>query len=46
MSEQHRPSRVVIVGGGFAGIFAARALRGGPFSVTVGSPGTELEFAL
>jgi len=27
--------RVVIVGGGFAGLFAARALRRGPFSVTL-----------
>jgi NADH:ubiquinone reductase (H+-translocating) len=27
--------RVVIVGGGFGGLFAARALRGGPFSVTL-----------
>jgi NADH:quinone reductase (non-electrogenic) len=27
--------RIVIVGGGFAGLFAARALRGGPFSVTL-----------
>jgi NADH:ubiquinone reductase (H+-translocating) len=29
------PHRVVIVGGGFGGLFAARALRGGPFAVTV-----------
>jgi NADH:quinone reductase (non-electrogenic) len=28
-------SRVVIVGGGFGGLFAARALGGGPFSVTL-----------
>ena len=28
-------SRVVIVGGGFGGLFAARALSGGPFSVTL-----------
>jgi NADH dehydrogenase len=27
--------RVVILGGGFGGLFAARALRGGPFSVTL-----------
>src|SRR5215469_387449 len=27
--------RVVIIGGGFAGLFAARALRNGPFSVTL-----------
>jgi NADH:quinone reductase (non-electrogenic) len=27
--------RVVIIGGGFGGLFAARALRGGPFSVTL-----------
>ena len=28
-------SQVVIIGGGFAGLFAARALGGGPFSVTL-----------
>jgi NADH dehydrogenase len=28
-------ARVVIIGGGFAGLFAARALRGGPASVTL-----------
>ncbi len=27
--------RVVIIGGGFGGLFAARALRGGPFTVTL-----------
>jgi NADH dehydrogenase len=27
--------KVVIIGGGFAGLFAARALRGGPFGVTL-----------
>jgi NADH dehydrogenase len=30
-----RPHRVVIVGGGFAGLFAARALRGEQFAVTL-----------
>jgi succinate dehydrogenase/fumarate reductase flavoprotein subunit len=33
MGDQARPGQVVIVGGGFAGLFAARALRGGPFRV-------------
>ncbi len=33
MKEQDTAARVVIIGGGFAGLFAARALRGGPFSV-------------
>ena len=28
-------SQVVIIGGGFGGLFAARALRGGPFGVTL-----------
>ena len=32
MADQRQ---VVIVGGGFAGLFAARALKGGPFSVTL-----------
>jgi NADH:ubiquinone reductase (H+-translocating) len=35
MSEQADQRQVVIVGGGFGGLFAARALGGGPFSVTV-----------
>ena len=35
MSEQSQPGRVVIIGGGFGGLFAARALRGGPFAVTL-----------
>ena len=30
MSDQHGPRRVVIIGGGFAGLFAARALRRPP----------------
>jgi NADH:ubiquinone reductase (H+-translocating) len=30
-----RRGRVVIIGGGFGGLFAARALRGGPFTVTL-----------
>lgn len=35
MTGQPGQGRVVIVGGGFGGLFAARALRGGPFSVTL-----------
>src|SRR5215475_6728422 len=35
MTEQHTRARVVIVGGGFGGLFAARALRNGPFDVTL-----------
>jgi NADH:ubiquinone reductase (H+-translocating) len=35
MSEEHTRARVVIVGGGFGGLFAARALRNGPFDVTL-----------
>jgi NADH dehydrogenase len=35
MTDQDRPRRVVIIGGGFAGLFAARALRGGSFQVTL-----------
>ena len=35
MNDHDMPARVVIIGGGFAGLFAARALRGGPFSVTL-----------
>src|SRR5271169_6034080 len=35
MNDHDTPARVVIVGGGFAGLFAARALRSGPFSVTL-----------
>ena len=35
MNGPDTSGRVVIVGGGFAGLFAARALRGGPFSVTL-----------
>jgi NADH:ubiquinone reductase (H+-translocating) len=32
---QGQQSQVVIIGGGFGGLFAARALRGGPFGVTL-----------
>jgi NADH:ubiquinone reductase (H+-translocating) len=35
MTKQAARGRVVIVGGGFGGVFAARALRDGPFSVTL-----------
>jgi NADH:ubiquinone reductase (H+-translocating) len=36
MSDEHpSPAKVVIVGGGFGGLFAARALRNGPFDVTL-----------
>src|SRR5262250_2268482 len=35
MNDHSAPARVVIIGGGFAGLFAARALRGGPFTVTL-----------
>jgi NADH dehydrogenase len=35
MTDQDTPARVVVIGGGFGGLFAARALRGGPFSVTL-----------
>ncbi len=35
MDTQVRPARVVIVGGGFAGLFAARALGDGPFTITL-----------
>ena len=35
MNDQNTAARVVIIGGGFAGLFAARALRDGPFSVTL-----------
>ena len=35
MNDQDTPARVVIIGGGFAGLFAARALRDGPFTVTL-----------
>jgi NADH dehydrogenase len=33
MNDQTRPARVVIVGGGFGGLFAARALRDGPYQI-------------
>ena len=35
MNEHDTPARVVIIGGGFGGLFAARALRNGQFSVTL-----------
>jgi NADH dehydrogenase len=35
MDEQTTPRRVVIIGGGFGGLFAARALRRAPVSVTL-----------
>jgi NADH dehydrogenase len=35
MAGQGKQSQVVIIGGGFGGLFAARALRGGPFEVTL-----------
>ncbi len=35
MSDHDTPARVVIVGGGFGGLFAAKALRDGQFPVTL-----------
>ena len=35
MNDSHGQRRVVIVGGGFAGLFAARALRRAPVQVTL-----------
>src|SRR6201981_1575671 len=35
MSDQHGERRVVIIGGGFAGLFAARALRRAPVQITL-----------
>jgi NADH:ubiquinone reductase (H+-translocating) len=48
MSEQPEQrktkKRVVIIGGGFGGLFAARALRGGPFAVTLVDRATQHTF--
>src|SRR6266568_229717 len=33
--QPHRPPRVVILGGGFGGLYAARALRDAPVQVTL-----------
>jgi NADH:ubiquinone reductase (H+-translocating) len=35
MADESRPRRVVIIGGGFAGLFAARTLKGSNISVTL-----------
>ena len=35
MNDQDHPHRVVIIGGGFAGLFAIRALRRAPVQVTL-----------
>ena len=35
MNDRDKRPRVVVIGGGFGGLFAARALRGGPCSVTL-----------
>ena len=35
MNDQASPRRVVIIGGGFAGLFAARQLRRAPVQVTL-----------
>ena len=35
MNDQHGQRRVVIIGGGFAGLFAARALRRTPVQITL-----------
>ena len=35
MNDQHDGRRVVIIGGGFAGLFAARALRRSPVQITL-----------
>jgi NADH:ubiquinone reductase (H+-translocating) len=35
MNNQERQGNVVIIGGGFGGLFAARALRGAPASITL-----------
>ncbi|MFF1778523.1 FAD-dependent oxidoreductase [Streptomyces virginiae] len=38
MDDHVRPRRVVILGGGFAGLFAVRALRSAPVAVTLVDP--------
>jgi NADH dehydrogenase len=44
MSEQDSPARVVIVGGGFAGVFAARSLRGANCEITLVDRSTQHVF--
>ncbi|MEJ8641084.1 hypothetical protein WKI68_05605 [Streptomyces sp. MS1.HAVA.3] len=38
MDDHITPRRVVILGGGFAGLFAVRALRSAPVAVTLVDP--------
>jgi NADH dehydrogenase len=44
MSEQDGPAKVVIVGGGFGGVFAARALRGADCEITLVDRSTQHVF--
>ena len=44
MSEQDGPAKVVIVGGGFGGVFAARALRGAECEITLVDRSTQHVF--